>query len=91
MDDEVESITVMSDYTHPRQLAAIAAYRERQQPPHLTQAMIDSNSDRSSAAFSRRAIRFHRVTLLGRIWRWMRCRGGLSQPVADAAPVRRTR
>lgn len=83
MNDEIESITPMSDTPHPRILAreAISSYygvvhtadavAENGAPlfiaPHLTQAMIDGSGSRDTVGYTRRAVRGHHASLLRKI------------------------
>lgn len=74
MNDEVESVTPMSDRPHPRTVAREAAqgYRAMRnmfQPDirRLSQSDIDGIGERSTVSFTRRATKYHRASLLRRL------------------------
>lgn len=78
LQDTVESVSPMSDYPHPRELAkaALEQYHrckalrdeicgpETLRPRALTQADIDHVENRTTVDYTRRSIRYHRVSLL---------------------------
>ena len=69
--DEVESVEPMTDYVHPRQLAAqaVTSYQRKQLARMMTQSDIDGRDNGLRVDYSRRAVVFHRVTWLGRLLR----------------------
>lgn len=76
MNDEVESVTPMSDEA-PRLCIwahdTVAEYRSRKsQPQQMTQADIDGHGSRSTADYTRRAIRGYHASLLRRLLNLLR-------------------
>lgn len=68
----VESVEPMSDRPHAREVARerITDYRARQSTQYLTQAMIDGQGSRETVLYTRRAVKFHRVSLFRKIRNW---------------------